>query len=46
MESYLDGYEYWYVEEPIDYQVIYQQLKGQEDSPYDIDFSTNLEKTW
>lgn len=46
MESYFVGYEYWSDEDSAERRAIYEELKAEEGSPYDLDFGMTLEKTW
>lgn len=46
IESYMLGYEYWAEESSADRQAIYEDLKTREDNPYQVDYHTELEKTW
>ena len=44
--SYMRGYEYWAKESSKERQVIYEEIKRREDSPYQVDFNMVLQKTW
>ncbi len=46
MDSYLGGYEYWAGESSEERRGIYEELKGQADGPYRVDYGVTLEKTW
>lgn len=46
MDSYLRGYEYWAEESSEERRAIYEELKTRDDNPYQIDYKTNLVKTW
>ncbi len=46
VDSYLAGYEYWSEESSQERRAIYEELKGQEENPYAVDYQTALEKTW
>ncbi len=46
MESYLRGYEYWAEESSAERKAVYEELKAQDDNPYQVDFKMTLEKTW
>lgn len=44
--SYMRGYEYWADESSEERQAVYEEIKSREDSPYQVDFKMQLEKTW
>lgn len=53
MESYLCGFQYWQEDDSTDLESataerekIYQQLKSSPDNPYQLDWNTELVKTW
>lgn len=46
MASYLRGYEYWAQESSDERQAIYEELKAEENSLYNIDWNLAFEKTW
>ncbi len=46
MESYFVGYEYWGEESSEERRGIYEDIKAQADSPYNIDWNLTLEKSW
>ncbi|MFW5650893.1 MAG: DUF1266 domain-containing protein [Acetivibrio ethanolgignens] len=46
IKSYLRGYEYWAEESSAERQAIYEELKTRDDNPYQVDFKTELTKTW
>ncbi len=46
VDSYLAGYEYWSEESSEERRAIYEELKGEEDNPYAVDYTMTLEKTW
>lgn len=46
MESYFAGYEYWSDESSDERRGIYEELKAEAGSIYDIDFGMTLEKSW
>lgn len=46
MDSYLHGYEYWAEEGSDERRAVYEELKGEEDSLYNIDWNLAFEKTW
>lgn len=46
IESYMRGYEYWAGESSDERMAIYEDLKTREDNPYQVDFKTELQKTW
>lgn len=46
MESYFIGYEYWADESSDERRAIYEELKTEAGSIYDIDFGMSLEKSW
>lgn len=46
MDSYLRGYEYWAEESSDERRAIYEDLKTREDNPFQLDFKTELIKTW
>ena len=46
MDSYMRGYEYWAEESADERRAVYEDLKTRDDSPYTVDFKTELVKTW
>ena len=44
--SYMRGYEYWAGESSAERQAVYEDIRSREDSPYQVDFKMQLEKTW
>lgn len=46
MDSYLAGYEYWAEESSDERRSVYEEIKAAEDSPYNLDWNLELEKTW
>lgn len=46
MDSYMTGYEYWAEESAAPRREIYEELKKADDNPYEVDYLTELEKTW
>lgn len=46
MNSYLLGYEYWSEESAEERRAIYEELKAEENSLYNIDWKLAFEKTW
>lgn len=46
MNSYLLGYEYWAEESSDERREIYEDLKQEDDSLYNIDWNLAFEKTW
>ncbi|MEH2958983.1 DUF1266 domain-containing protein [Candidatus Merdisoma sp. JLR.KK006] len=46
MDSYLRGYEYWSEESSSARKALYEKIKARDDSPYQVDFHTELMKTW
>ena len=46
MESYFIGYEYWSEESSEERRAIYEELKAEADSPYNLDWNMTFEKTW
>lgn len=46
MDSYFRGYEYWSYEDSSERRAIYEELKGEENSPYSVDWNTELTNTW
>ena len=44
--SYMRGYEYWAGESSAERQAVYEDIKSRDDSPYQVDFKMQLEKTW
>lgn len=46
MDSYFRGYEYWSSESSQERRTIYEDIKGKENSPYQLDWNLSLEKTW
>lgn len=46
MESYFVGYEYWAEESSEERRGIYEEMKAQADSPYNVDWNLTFEKTW
>ncbi len=46
MEAYLTGYEYWSGESSQERRKIYDEIKGAEHSPYLLEWSMALEKSW
>ncbi len=46
MDSYLRGYEYWAEESSDERRAVYEDLKAQPNSPFNIDWNLTLEKTW
>lgn len=46
MNSYLLGYEYWSEESADERRTVYEELKAEEDSIYDVDWNLAFEKTW
>lgn len=46
MDSYLRGYEYWAGESQDERRAVYEELKGEADNPYAVDFKVALEKSW
>ncbi len=45
-ESYFRGYEYWAEESSEERRKVYEGIKKQADSPYNLDWNLTLEKTW
>lgn len=46
MNSYLLGYEYWSEESDDERRAIYEELKADADSIYNVDWNLAFEKTW
>ena len=46
MNSYLLGYEYWAEESADERRAVYEELKAEEDSVYNVDWNLAFEKTW
>ena len=46
MDSYLRGYEFWSEESSSSRRALYEKIKTRDDSPYEVDFHMELEKTW
>lgn len=46
MDSYLCGYEYWAEESSDERRTVYEELKGEADSLYNVDWNLAFEKTW
>lgn len=46
MNSYLHGYEYWAEESSEERRAIYEELKADADSIYNVDWNLAFEKTW
>lgn len=46
MNSYLLGYEYWAEESSDERRAVYEELKAEENSLYNIDWNLAFEKTW
>lgn len=46
MDSYLRGYEFWSEESSASRKALYEKIKARDDSPYQVDFHMELEKTW
>ena len=46
MNSYLLGYEYWAEESSEERRAIYEELKADADSIYNVDWNLAFEKTW
>lgn len=46
MDSYIHGYEYWSEESGDERRGIYEELKAEENSLYNIDWNLTFEKTW
>lgn len=46
INSYLLGYEYWSEESSDERRTVYEELKGEPDSLYNIDWNLAFEKTW
>lgn len=46
MESYFVGYEYWAEESSEERRGIYEDMKKEADSPYNVDWDLTFEKTW
>ena len=46
MENYFVGYEYWAEESSEERRGIYEDIKAEADSPYDIEWNLAFEKTW
>lgn len=46
MESYFAGYEWWAEESSDERRAVYEELKAESDSPYNLDFGMTLEKSW
>lgn len=46
MESYFMGYEYWAEESSDERRAVYEELKQASDSPYNLDWNLNLQRTW
>lgn len=46
MESYFVGYEYWSEESSQERRGIYEDIKTEAESPYNVDWNLTFEKTW
>lgn len=46
MDSYLCGYEYWSEESSEERRAVYEELKGQSNSPYSVDWNIAFERNW
>ena len=46
MNSYLLGYEYWAEESADERRAVYEELKAEQDSVYNVDWNLTFEKTW
>ncbi len=46
MESYFVGYEYWAGESSDERRAIYEGIKADSNSPFQLEWETALEKTW
>lgn len=46
MNSYLLGYEYWSEDSSDERRTVYEELKAETDSLYNIDWNLTFEKTW
>lgn len=46
VDSYLRGYEYWAEESADERREVFEDLKSRPDNPYQVDYHTQLEKTW
>lgn len=46
LESYMRGYEYWAQESADERRGVYEELKGNSDNPYAVDFKMSFEKNW
>ncbi len=46
MDSYFIGYEYWAEENSDERRAVYEDLKAASDSPFNVDWNLEFEKTW
>ena len=46
MDSYFIGYEYWAEESSDERRAVYEDLKAASDSPFNVDWNLEFEKTW
>ena len=46
MESYFVGYEYWSEESSDERREIYEEIKADSDSPFQLEWGMTFEKTW
>lgn len=46
MDSYFAGYEYWSEEDSSERREIYEGIKAESDSPFNLDWGMTLEKSW
>lgn len=46
MDSYFEGYEYWSEEDSSERREIYEGIKAESDSPFNLNWGMTLEKSW